>query len=109
MRYVSSFFALVSVLIVPVPADAHAFGQRYDLPLPLWMFITGGAVAVFLSFVIMVLFMRHKPSAGDYPTINLLSNPLTRPLARLLANKISVEIVRIIFAIWFFLYLDQQS
>jgi hypothetical protein len=33
---------------------AHAFGQRYDLPIPLFMFVGGGAAVVLLSFLIVV-------------------------------------------------------
>jgi hypothetical protein len=28
---------------------AHAFGQRYELPIPLYLFILGGAGAVFFT------------------------------------------------------------
>jgi hypothetical protein len=31
---------------------AHAFGARYDLPIPLWLFVMGGAVVVVLSFLV---------------------------------------------------------
>ena len=27
-------------------AAAHGFGQRYDLPVPLWLYVIGAAVAV---------------------------------------------------------------
>jgi hypothetical protein len=30
---------------------AHAFGARYDLPLPLWLFVVAGGLAVFGSFL----------------------------------------------------------
>lgn len=33
---------------------AHAFGARYDLPVPLVYFVTGGAVVVFLSFLLVL-------------------------------------------------------
>jgi ABC-type branched-subunit amino acid transport system substrate-binding protein len=33
---------------------AHAFGVRYDLPIPLVYFITGGAGVVFLSFLVVL-------------------------------------------------------
>lgn len=32
---------------------AHAFGQRYDLPIPLLMFVGGGAAVVVLSFLLI--------------------------------------------------------
>src|SRR5579884_734718 len=33
---------------------AHAFGARYDLPVPLVYFVTGGAAVVFLSFLLVL-------------------------------------------------------
>jgi hypothetical protein len=33
---------------------AHAFGARYDLPIPLWLFVLGGALVVIASFLLIV-------------------------------------------------------
>jgi hypothetical protein len=44
-------------------AGAHGFGQRYDLPLPLSLYLTGTAAAVVVSFVIVGLFVREAPPA----------------------------------------------
>lgn len=33
---------------------AHAFGKRYDLPIPLILFVVGGAIVVLVSFVLVV-------------------------------------------------------
>lgn len=33
---------------------AHAFGARYELPLPLYLFVTGGALVVVLSFLLVL-------------------------------------------------------
>jgi hypothetical protein len=32
---------------------AHAFGKRYDLPIPLWLFVIGGALVVIASFLLI--------------------------------------------------------
>lgn len=40
------------------PAQAHGFGARYDLPLPLWLFLSSAGAAVALSFLVMALFPR---------------------------------------------------
>jgi hypothetical protein len=37
-------------------STAHGFGQRYDLPLPLGIYLTGAALAVAFSFVVMFFF-----------------------------------------------------
>ena len=38
----------------PVPVLLHAFGKRYELPVPLWLFVAGGAAVVFASFLIVL-------------------------------------------------------
>ena len=43
---------------IVLPAEAHGFGERYDLPLPLSLFVIAGAAAVALSFVIAAVFLR---------------------------------------------------
>src|SRR6266852_6181578 len=63
------------------PAYAHGFGQRYDLPLPLSLYLAGAAAAVVVSFVIVGLFVRHVPKL-PYPRIDLLASPLGRLIAR---------------------------
>jgi hypothetical protein len=42
------------------PALAHGFGQRYDLPVPLWLYLYGAAGAVLLSFVVFGLFVGER-------------------------------------------------
>ena len=60
---------------------AHGFGQRYDLPVPLWLYVTGAAAAVVLSFVMVGVFVRVDSTGRDYPSLNLLRWPLGRGLA----------------------------
>lgn len=50
-RTVSVAFASALAFLVPSPAFAHAFGQTYDLPIPLWLYLFGAGAAVLLSFV----------------------------------------------------------
>ena len=45
---------------------AHAFGARYDLPVPLVYFVTGGAAVVFLSFL-LVLRREVAPAEAAAP------------------------------------------
>ncbi|MDT5036567.1 MAG: hypothetical protein QOE03_1752 [Micromonosporaceae bacterium] len=40
---------------------AHAFGQRYDLPIPLLLFVVGGAAVVAVSF----LLSARRPAGAD--------------------------------------------
>ena len=82
--------AVASVCSLAVPAHAHGFGQRYDLPLPLSLYLFGTAAAVVLSFVIVGLFARHVPGAGGYPRIDLLARPLGRQITRALGTLLKL-------------------
>ncbi len=81
------FFAAITVALPAAPAFAHAFGQRYDLPLPLWMFLTGAATAVVVSFVVAAL-LRHRVEPGTYPRFNILRDPGGRSMLRSLVINI---------------------
>jgi len=59
--------------IIPSAVCAHGFAQRYDLPVPLGLYIGGAAVAVALSFVIIAFFVRGDRVVGSYPRFNLLA------------------------------------
>lgn len=73
-------------------AHAHAFGQRYDLPIPLSYFLAGAAAAVALSFVVMGMFIKGGDSAFGYPRLNLLAAPA---LGRILTSRILLGALRI--------------
>ena len=61
--------------------SAHGFGQRYDLPVPLWLYVTGAGVAVVFSFVVVGVFVRRAHRLYTYPRLDLLRSPLGRLLA----------------------------
>ena len=44
-------------------AHAHGFEERYDLPVPLGYVVAGACTAVFLTFVVAVLFVRQPATA----------------------------------------------
>jgi hypothetical protein len=60
------------------PTLAYGFGQRYDLPVPLWHYLYGTAGAVLLSFAVFGLFACERRAAGGYPRLNLLRLGLFR-------------------------------
>jgi len=86
--------AFVALCVPAVPAGAHGFGQRYDLPLPLSLYLFGTATAVILSFVVVGLFARHTPGARGYPRIDLpahwLGHPVVLSVLKLIAAGVFV-------------------
>jgi hypothetical protein len=44
---------------------AHAFGARYDLPVPLWLFVAGGGIVVLVSF----LFVAQRDEETSRPLV----------------------------------------
>jgi len=110
MRYVHrSALALVSAasaVFQAAPAQAHAFGPRYDLPLPLNLYLAGAGCAVALSFVVMAFFFRTPDTDTGQPAINLLDfkplRTLLHPLAIGVARAVSVGLFIVILATGFF-------
>ena len=74
---------LLWAALTATPAQAHGFGERYDLPLPLSLFVIAGAAAVLLSFVVAAVFLRGGAMHRDYPRWNLLRAPV---IGRLLGS-----------------------
>ena len=64
-----------------IPASAHGFGERYDLPLPLALYLYGTAAVVALSFAVVGFFVRHTARASEYPRLDLLAHPVGTVLA----------------------------
>lgn len=84
------------------PAAAHGFGQRYDLPVPLGLWIAGAAAAVALSFVAIGLFMQWRPSGTRYPRLNLLRWRVPRLIAarptRIAAQGLALALLLLVVA-----------
>ncbi len=85
---------VVAACAAATPADAHGFGQRYELPLPLGLYLFGGAAAVALSFVVFGLFVRRAAAAPrSRAELDLLAGPFGRILSHrgvLLALRLAV-------------------
>lgn len=58
---------------------AHAFGQDYSLPIPMWLFVFGGTAAVLLSFVV-TLFAQVTRKSSQVPLLSI-DGWWLRPLA----------------------------
>ena len=84
------------------PVAAHAFGQRYDLPIPLNYFLVGAVATVFLSFVLIGLFVQRRPGKFGYPRLDLLNVPI---LGAVLSSPIVHVVIRTVSVLMFLLLL----
>ena len=90
-------FALAIGAIVFSPmVVGHGFGQRYDLPVPLWLWVTGAGATIVLSFVIVGVFSRNDGAKTAYSRFNLLNVGLLRCLA----HRVPLAIVRAVAVIF---------
>ena len=62
--------AVLLLLATPGLALAHGFGERYDLPVPLTLYVIGAGAAVGFSFLVIALFARGSVSSQP-PRVNL--------------------------------------
>jgi hypothetical protein len=77
-------------------ASAHAFGSRYDLPLPLWLYLASAGAAVGLTFTPLALLPRRH---GTRP-IASTTLPLPRPFpARSALRRIAGAIGILVFGL----------
>ena len=63
---------LSSVALMASSARAHGFGQRFDLPLPLDLWIGSAGGTIVLTFLMMAVFVREAPEPHSYPQVRLL-------------------------------------
>ena len=63
----------IIALVFPKPVFAHAIGQLYTLPLPLWLYLYGAGAALIVSFLLIGFFA--KESNQTLPHINLKVHP----------------------------------
>lgn len=67
------------LLLLPTTrAYAHGFGERYDLPVPLWLYLYGAAATVLVSFVIVGMFMRGRDEGRGPRRFDLYGVPGAR-------------------------------
>ena len=88
----------LSFLAASTAAHAHAYGERYDLPVPLWMNLTGGGAVVVLSFITAAWFLKPQ-TQGSTSRPDLLNTWWLRALGSepaLLAIKIASVLLFVI-------------
>ena len=72
----------MAVLAARTPASAHGFGQRYELPLPLSLYLYGPRrPSLSLSFVVFGLFVRRAPAPRRPAGRSARLSPVGRILA----------------------------
>lgn len=74
------------------PASAHAFAQRYDLPIPLWLYLVGAGATVAVSFIVVGIFVRKDRKGDEVPRLELLDTPI----GRVLAHRHALTLLRIL-------------
>jgi hypothetical protein len=47
--------------LAPAAAQAHSFGTPYVPPIPLWMYVYGGAATLVVTFVVIGIFVSAPP------------------------------------------------
>ncbi|MCC7017684.1 MAG: hypothetical protein IT564_10840 [Rhodospirillales bacterium] len=106
-RAAFALFAAVAALSgMSEPAQAHAFGERYELPVPVWLFVVGGALTVTVTFVVVAVFARGGAERYAEARLDLtrraLGRVLCHPLTRTAAQAIGVFILALILMVGFF-------
>ncbi|MDD9892991.1 MAG: hypothetical protein OXT49_05720 [Gammaproteobacteria bacterium] len=64
-------------------AQAHSFGITYSLPVPFWLYGSGAAVALALSFVVAAVFMRRGAESANKSAKVIGSHPVLSGFVRL--------------------------
>ncbi len=59
-------WALLPALLLPLAAQAHSFGQVYNLPVPIWMYLYGAAGALLVSFLIVGYFVNDTSVSSNF-------------------------------------------
>ncbi|HZP68855.1 MAG TPA: hypothetical protein VFB29_02825 [Pseudolabrys sp.] len=92
----------LTILAATVPANAHGFGQRYDLPLPLSLYLYGTAAVVIVTFAAVGLLVRQKTETRRRPSRHLQAGLAVHPgiilLLKLVATGLFVVTVAAGFA-----------
>lgn len=67
MRGIVAFATVLAIALTGATAFAHGFGQRFDLPVPMWIWVSGAALTVVLSFAVIIDFLPARLESLDYP------------------------------------------
>jgi hypothetical protein len=73
--------AFAAALLVPGLGHAHGFGTRYELPLPLAVYLTSAGLTIILSFLAMAWFSRRAVALAEGFGLDVLPTLPGRALA----------------------------
>jgi hypothetical protein len=85
-----------ATLLAAGPCAGHGFGERYDLPLPLWLYLAGAGATVALTFALLARLRRTAPARAPIPSLVLPRLPgagLAGLLARILVLALTVLVI----------------
>ena len=100
-RFGPAAILFLGVLGSAGPAAAHAFAQRYDLPLPLWFYLVGAGATVAVSVPVVAWTAgrgapsahRRQPHGGEPGLGRVLRHPAIRDAIRVLAVGLFVLLI----------------
>jgi len=78
--------------LTPTAVAAHALGSSFPLPVPLWLYLIGAAIAVGASFIVSVVVVKPPADPPRYPV---------RPLSDRLAHVGGIGL-RVIGLVWWY-------
>ena len=98
LRIIIGLLFLLPLAMFPKSTFAHAFGQLYTLPIPVWLYLYGGGAAILVSFVLIGFFVgqdykKSSPSTfniSKLPFISLLTSNNTKFFLKVLSLLIFV-------------------
>ena len=103
-----TLFVLVVWVISPTAAFAHGFGERYDLPIPLYLYVLGGGLTVAISIFFISFILKKIDSSFEYSEIHV-STYFSTKLSFLFVTLVRVlSILVFIICIFSGFYGDQQ-
>ena len=99
--WVQGLLTLLLAAVVPSPLYAHGFGQRYDLPVPLWLYLLGAGATVGFSFLVVGALLPARRSADQGLRLALPSGGVVGR-SIVLAVRIAAVVLFVPLSVWFF-------
>ncbi|HEX9738985.1 MAG TPA: hypothetical protein VGA91_07135 [Candidatus Limnocylindria bacterium] len=82
--------AALGAALTPTAVAAHALGSSFPLPVPLWLYLAGAAIAVAASFIVSVVVIKPPADPPRYPV-----RPVSDRVAR--AGGIGLRVIGLVW------------